>query len=60
MGRDQSQTLDRIGRAQHAMRKIARQLGHTEGGMDLADRPPGIRWSPYNRLADRLQHQNSV
>ena len=28
--------------------------------MDLPDRPPGMRWNRYNRLADRFEHQNNV
>ena len=52
--------MDRIHRAQHAMRKIARQLD-PEADLclpDLPDRPPGMHWSRYNRLADRFERQN--
>jgi hypothetical protein len=54
--------MDRIHRAQHAMRKIAKQLDPEEdaGLPDLPDRPPGMRWSRYNRLADRFERQNIV
>ena len=57
-----TQTMDRIHRAQHAMRKIAKQLDPDEdaGLPDLPDRPPGMRWSRYNRLADRFERQNAV
>jgi hypothetical protein len=51
-----SQSLDQIGRAQHAMRKIAKQLD-PEVDMDLPDspdRPLGMHWSRYNRLAERF------
>jgi hypothetical protein len=60
--RYQSQTMDRIHRAQHAMRKIAKQLNpEVDVGLpDLPDRPPGMRWSRYNRLADRFERQNTV
>jgi hypothetical protein len=27
---------------------------------DLPDRPPGMRWSRYNRLAERFEHQNNI
>ena len=42
------------------MRKIAKQLDpEVDVGMpDLPDRPPGMHWSRYNRLAERLEHQN--
>src|SRR5262245_3623075 len=51
-----------IHRAQHAMRKIAKQLDpKVDVGLpDLRDRPPGMRWSRYNRLADRFEYQNTV
>ena len=54
--------LDRIGRAQHAMCKIARQLDPEEdmGLPDLPGRPPGMRWSRYNRLAERFEYQNDL
>jgi hypothetical protein len=57
-----SQTMDRIHRAQHAMRKIAKQLDpEVDVGLpDLPDRPPGMRWSRYNRLAERFERQNNV
>jgi hypothetical protein len=57
--RYQSQTLDRIGRALHAMGKIAKQID-PEAEMDLPDKPPGMHWSRYNRLAERFEHQNNV
>jgi hypothetical protein len=28
--------------------------------MDLPDKPPGMHWSPYNRLAERFEHQNNI
>ena len=54
--------MDRIHRAQHAMRKIAKQLDpEVDVGLpDLPDRPSGMRWSRYNRLAYRFEHQNNV
>src|SRR5262245_49356659 len=52
-----SQTMDRIGRAQHAMRKIAKQL---DPEVDVGLRPPGMHWSRYNRLAERFEHQSDV
>jgi hypothetical protein len=57
-----SQTMDRIHRAQHAMRKIAKQLDpEVDVGLpDLPDRPPGMRWSRYNRLAERFEDKNDV
>ena len=60
--RYQSQALDRIGRAQHAMRKIAEQLDpEVDVGLpDLPDRPPGMHWTRYNRLAERFEHQSNV
>jgi hypothetical protein len=43
------------------MGKIAKQIDpEAEEEMDLPDRPPGMRWSRYNRLADRLEHQSNV
>ena len=52
--------MDQIRQAQHAMRKIAKQLDPEEdaGLPDLPDRPPGMRWSRYNRLAERFERQN--
>jgi len=52
--------MDRIHRARHAMRKIAKQLDpKVDVGLpDLPDRPSGMHWSRYNRLADRFEHQN--
>jgi hypothetical protein len=54
--------MDRIRRAQHAMRKIAKQLDPEVDLClpDLPDRPSGMRWSRYNRLAERFEHQNNV
>jgi hypothetical protein len=59
--RYQSQALDRVGRAQHAMGKIAKQIDpEAEADMDLPDRPPGMHWTRYNRLAERFEHQSNV
>jgi hypothetical protein len=55
----QSQTLDRIGRALHAMGKIAKQID-PNAAMDLPDKPAGMQWSRYNRLAERFEHQNDA
>jgi len=46
--RYQSQSLDQMDRALHAMGKIARQID-PQAGMDLPDKPPGMHWSRYNR-----------
>ena len=40
------------------MRKIAKQID-SEAEMDLPDKPPGMRWSRYNRLAERFEHQST-
>jgi hypothetical protein len=56
--RYQSQTLDRIGRALHAMGKVAKQIDPEE--MDLPEKPPGMHWSRYNRLAERFENQNNI
>jgi hypothetical protein len=43
------------------MGKIAKQIDPEAGAdMDLPDRPPGMHWSRYNRLADRFEHQSNV
>ena len=57
-----SQTMDRIHRAQHAMRKIAKQLDPEADAdlPDLPDRPRGMHRSRYNRLAEHFEHQNKV
>jgi hypothetical protein len=54
-----SQSLDRFGRALHAMGKIAKQID-PNAEMDLPDKPPGMHWSRYNRLAERFEHQSNV
>jgi hypothetical protein len=28
--------------------------------MDLPEKPSGMHWSRYNRLAERFEHQNNV
>jgi hypothetical protein len=38
------------------MGKIAKQID-PEAEMDLPDKPPGMHWSRYNRLAERFEHQ---
>ena len=41
------------------MGKIARAID-PEAEMDLPDKPPGMHWSRYNRLAERFEHQSNV
>ena len=31
-----------------------------EAAMNLADEPPGMHWTRYNPLAERLEHQNNI
>ena len=52
---DQSQSLDQIDRALHAMGKIAPKID-PDAEMDLPDKPPGMHWSRYNCLAERFEH----
>ena len=47
------------GRALHAMGKIAKKID-PGSDMDLPDKPPGMHWSRYNRLAERFAYQNNV
>jgi hypothetical protein len=54
-----SQSLDRTGRALHAMGRIAKQID-PEAESDLPDKPPGMYWSRYNRLAKRFENQSNV
>jgi hypothetical protein len=54
-----SQSLDRSGRALHAMGKIAKRID-ANAEMDLPDKPPGMHWSRYNQLAERFEHQSNV
>ncbi len=45
------------------MGKIAKQIDLAEANVDLPDlpdRPPGMHWTRYNRLADRFEHPNNV
>ena len=57
--RYRSQSLDQMDRALHAMGKIARAI-EPEAEMDLPDKPPGMHWSRYYRLAERFEHQSNV
>jgi len=41
------------------MGKIARKID-PDAEMDLPDKPPGMHWSRYNRLAERFEHQSNV
>ena len=33
---------------------------YQDAEMDLPDKPPGMHWSSYNRLAERLERQCNV
>ena len=50
----QPQSLDQMDRALHAMGKIARQID-PHAAMDFPGKPPGMHWTKYNRLAERLR-----
>ena len=41
------------------MGKIAKKID-PHAGMDLPDKPPGMHWTRYNRLAERFEHQSNV
>ena len=49
-----SQSMDQADRALHAMTKIAKKIDPEAPEMDLPDKPPGMHWSRYNRLAERF------
>jgi hypothetical protein len=45
------------------MGKIAKQIDPAEANVDLPDlpdKPPGMHWTKYNRLAERFEHQSNV
>jgi hypothetical protein len=45
------------------MGKIVKQIDPAEANVDLPDlpdRPPGMHWTGYNRLAERFEHQSNV
>ncbi|RPI32969.1 MAG: hypothetical protein EHM67_15790 [Hyphomicrobiaceae bacterium] len=47
-------------RTLHAIGKIARKIDPETAEMDLPDKPPGMHWSRYNRLAECFEHQSDV
>jgi hypothetical protein len=48
-----------MGRALQAMCKIAEEIDPS-AEMDLPEKPPGMHWSRYTRLAERFEHQNNI
>jgi hypothetical protein len=41
------------------MDKIAKKID-PDACMELPDKPPGMHWSTYDRLAERFEHYSTV